>query len=151
MIAAMSVMTRQVELADAEAIAALDSRYAARRGVAAIAERAVVSYYSRSGHAFVRDADGDVLGFVLAHAVWDGGRPVVRLSRLVAEGDAPQVLRGLLDAFVKSAYDAGAYDLVAELPVGDEAGLAALREVSFAPREVVQLERTLGTRGAGAT
>jgi hypothetical protein len=151
MMRVMSVMTRAIELADVDAVTELDGGYAERRGVPPMVERAVVSFYARSGHSFVRDTDGLVDGFVLAHAVWDGARPTVRLARLVARDDASETLRGLLDAFVKSAYDAGVYDLVAELPSGDEAGRAALRDGTFSPRDVASFERVLGSRGAGSS
>ncbi|MBA2667346.1 MAG: DUF1999 family protein [Trueperaceae bacterium] len=142
----MSTMTRLVETGDHALLVALDAAYALRRSAPTMVERAVLAFYARSGHAFVRDGDGVVCGFALAHAVWDGGRPAIRLARLVAHDDAPGVLRALVEAVVKSAYDAAVYDLVAEVPTDDEAALAALTAVSFAPRPVVHLERVLGSR-----
>ncbi len=142
----MSTMTRPVESRDLAALQSIDASYASRLGLPPLIERAVLAFYARSGHAFVRDRDGELLGFVLAHAVWDGGRPTVRLARLAAADDAPDVLRGLLEAVVKSAYDAGVYDVVADAPADDAAAAAALRGASFEPRPMVRFERVLGSR-----
>jgi hypothetical protein len=142
----MPTMTRAVESRDLAALQEIDAPYAARYAIPPLIERAVLAFYARSGHAFVRDRDGDLLGFAFAHAVWDGGRPTVRLTRLAAAGDDPEVLRGLLEAVVKSAYDAAVYDIVAEAPAGDDAAAAALRSADFSARPVTRFERVLGSR-----
>jgi len=144
----MPAMVRPPVVADLEALAALDAQYARRHGVATQVDRSSLAFYGRSGHAFVREDASGPLGFALAHAVWDGGRPVVRLSRLVAVADDPAVLAALLEAVVKSAYDAGVYDLAADVPAGDAGAQAALRGAAFEPRPVVRFERVLGSRGA---
>jgi hypothetical protein len=150
MIRDMSVFTRPLEGADLDAVAAIDARYATRLGLAPLVDRATVAFYARSGHAFVRDEGEGAVGFVFAHAVWDGGRPVVRLSRVAAADDDAAILAGLLEALVQSPYDAGVYDLVAEVPTQDVAAQAALRGAAFVPRPVVRMERVLGSRaGAG--
>jgi hypothetical protein len=142
----MPTLTRPVESGDLAALQGLDVAYAEQMGVPTLVDRAVLAFYARGGHAFVRDEEGVLTGYVFAHAAWDGGRPTVRLARLVAHGAAPHVLRGLLAALVKSAYDAAVYDLVADVPAGDEAAASALRSTSFERRPVIRFERVLGSR-----
>jgi hypothetical protein len=136
---------RALQPGDLPALAPIDDAFVARVGVAAMAERAVLTYYARSGHAFVRERAGEVTGFVLAHAVWDGAHPVVRVARVAARDDDPETVVALIDGVVKSAYDAGVYRLVAEVPEIDRVTQEALRGVSFAPSPTLRFERRLGS------
>lgn len=138
---------RPVDVADLVALQALDEAYAARHGLAGGVDAASLRHYARSGHAFVASRAEVAVGVVLAHAVWDGGRAVVRASRLVAAGDDADVLVRLVEALVKSAYDAAVYDLVVEVPEGDARGRAALEAGAFLERPVRRFERVLGSRG----
>ena len=146
-----SIVLRPLEIDDLDALRALDGAYAERYGVEPVVDMASVRHHARSGHAFVacRDDDPAPCAMVLAQAVWDGSRPVVRASRLVALDDDPLLLERLLGALVKSAYDAAVYDLVAEVPEIDAAGQASLNASGFGARAVLRFERVLGSRAAG--
>ena len=73
---------------------------------------AALKFYERSEHSFVADAGADVQGFILAQSVWQGDKPIV-LVRTVAvrPGAGEAVVRGLLHATVKSAYDTAVYEV----------------------------------------
>jgi hypothetical protein len=147
----MPTMTRPVDGDDLAALQEIDASYAARRGVPPLIDRAVLTFYARSGHAFVRDRDGVLAGFAFGHAAWDGGRPTLRLTRVAAVDDDAEALRALLEAIVKSAYDAAVYDIVADAPADDAAAAAALRAAAFEARPVVRFERVLGSRAGQRT
>ena len=143
------VVLRPVEVIDLDALRALEAAYAARTGVATSIDRAGLHHVARSGHAFVATRAAEVCGMVLAHAIWDGSRPVVSATRLVAAGDDPWVLARLLEALVKSAYDAAVYDVVVDLPETDAAGRAAVEAGGFAEQPLRRYGRVLGSRAAG--
>lgn len=133
---------------DTEILEAIDGAYAARLGTEVTASRGSASYHARTGHSFVAERAGEPQGFILASAIWTGGRPTVRMERLaLAEEADASVGRALLAALVKSAYDAGVYDLLAELPDNDAAGEAALLATDFRTAPTVLFRRTLGSRG----
>ena len=140
-------MLRPVTVEDLETLAELDGAYAGEHGAPAVVSAGSVAFYARAGHAFVAERADAVVGGALAHADWDGRRPTVRLVRLMG---APGARAALLEAVVKSAYDAGVVDLVAEVPVADEA-LAALLADAWRERPVRRFERVLGSRAAGET
>jgi hypothetical protein len=144
MITVVPAITRPVEEGDLDDLRRLEADHARRLGIAPIVDRAVLAYYCRSGHAFVHQTADGTRGFVLAHAVWDGARPVLRIGRMVGDDD---VLSALLEAVVRSAYDAAVYDLVAEAHERDESAQAALALRAFDPAPVLRYERTLGSRG----
>lgn len=114
---------RQLTEPDFEVLQALD--LAAQRRLApdydALPERerssrlstshAALKFYERSEHSFVAD-DDEVRGFVLAQSVWQGDRPVVLVRTVcMAEGAGDDIVRGLLRAVVKSAYDSAVYEV----------------------------------------
>lgn len=145
----MNAALRPVDVDDLDALAPLDAAYAASHGLAAAVTRASLAFYARSGHSFAVGPAPAPRGFVLAHAVWDGARPIVTVARLVAvDGDAA-VLRALLEAVVKSAYDAAVYDLAIDVPTDDAAVRAAL-DVPWRERPLRRFERVLGARAASA-
>lgn len=144
----MSVPLRPLDVDDLDTLVPLDAAYADRHGVAAAVSRASLAYYARAGHAFVAGAPA-ARGFVLAHAVWDGARATVQVARLVAPDD-DAVRRALVEAVVKSAYDAAVYDLSVDLPAADAAGVAALAG-AWAERPVRRFERALGSRSPRIT
>jgi hypothetical protein len=73
----------------------------------------------------------------------------VSVARVVAAGDEASVLHALVEAVVKSAYDAAVYDLAIELPAADGAARAAL-EAPWRERPVRRFERILGARASTA-
>ena len=139
---------RAVDSDDSLILEQLDVAYSGRLGIEPTAVAGSASFHARTGHSFIAELAGQPQGFVLASAIWTGGRPLVRMERLVtaAAGDQPALL-ALLAALVKSAYDAGVYDLLAEVPAADSAGRAALAGSSFSPADAVLYGRTLGSRG----
>jgi hypothetical protein len=142
----MTVALRPVDVDDLDALAPMDAAYAADHAVAPVVGRPALAFYARSGHAFVAGPVAAPAGFVLAHAIWDGARPTVAVARLVATPDADgAVHRALVEAVVKSAYDAAVYDLTVDLPASDAAGAAAFGE-PWRERAVRRFERVLGAR-----
>lgn len=133
---------------DTEVLLAIDGSYAAAYGLEVTASRGSASFHARTGHSFVAESAGAARGFALAHAIWTGGRPTVRLERLAVLEPADGAARlALLDAVVKSAYDAGVYDLLADLPRADEPGAQALAANGFEVRPVTSYGLVLGSRG----
>lgn len=146
---AMSAALRPVDVDDLDAFAPLDAAYASTYGLASAVTRASLAFYARSGHSFAAGPVAAPRGFVLAHAVWDGARPTVTVARVVAMDDDAVVLRALVEAVVKSAYDAAVYDLVIDLPADDGAARTAL-DAPWRERPVRRFERVLGARAASA-
>src|SRR5688572_6398387 len=134
----MAQRVTPVDISDCEALSTADRAYSSTLGVEPIIDRASVHFYQRSGHSFAArgcpdDTGGSahgagtsgagtsgglvrLAGFVLAHASWSGGRPVVRVERLVTVPGCEAASAALVAAVVKSAYDAGVYDIVAAVP-----------------------------------
>lgn len=146
----MAIHARPLDADDADALIAIDRAYAGANGLEPSVTIANIRFFCRSGHAFSAvDDDGELRGFVLGHAVFDGERPTVRTARVASAPPGDEAaLRALLRALTKSAYDAGVYDLQIDVPSADLAGSAALALESFVPRDVVAYGRTLGSRGA---
>lgn len=140
----VSPIVRPLNTDDVDALRPLDRNYARRTGCEELVDASSLSFYARSGHAFVLEMSGEIRGFLLGQAVWDGRRPNLLVRRMVASEGAERV--ALLEAVTKSAFDAGVYDLLVELPDGDSAGLAALNSCDYYPRRSRLFERVLGTR-----
>lgn len=138
---------RLLTIEDFEALQSLDEAYASAHGVASVVSRASVQFYARSGHSFVAGTTAEPRGFLLAHAIWTGGRPVIRAERVASSAESAPVRFALLQALLKSAYDAGVYDLLIEQPLVDEPGAVTLRENGFEEAGVRLYSRVLGSRG----
>lgn len=145
----MVTHARPLDIDDAEPLAAIDRVYARAHGLEPRASEASLRFFARGGHAFVAEGGSGVLGFVLAQPVFDGERPTLWATRLasVPPGDEG-VLRALLKALTKSAYDAGIYDVRVELPRADAAGAAALAAEDYGPAPAAVYLRHLGSRAA---
>lgn len=70
------------------------------------------------------------MGFALAQAVWQGEATTVLVTRI--EGRSVEALRGLLRAVVKSAYDAGVYEVALHLDPERKELEEALKAEGFA-------------------
>src|SRR5690625_7286156 len=93
---------------DTELLERIDQAYAGSFGLEVTASRGSTSFHARTGHSFVAELDGHPVGFVLATALWSGGRPHVRLGQLATVGAAEGVARtALLEGMNKSAYVEG--------------------------------------------
>ncbi|GAB5602745.1 DUF1999 family protein [Thermus sp. FJN-A] len=104
-----------------------------------------VRFFARTGHSFLAEEGESPLGFALAQAVWQGEATTVLLTRI--EGKDQKVLEGLLAAVVKSAYDAGVYEVALHLDPGRKALAEALLAQGFAVGPLVLAVRVLGSRG----
>lgn len=145
------VRVRPIDVDDLAALEPIDVAAAARAGREPTVTRGSLSFYARSGHAFVAEDARGARGFALAQAVWDGRRPTVRLQTLAVADDGDRETRsGLLEAVTKSAYDAAVYDLVAALPEADAEAHRLLADEGWRPEPVRAFRRTLGSRGADA-
>lgn len=153
----MAIRVRPTSEADAEALGTIDAAYAARHGLERAVSVGALRFFGRTEHSFTAElveapnAAPRPIGFVLAQAIWSGERPLVLVTRLAAdEGATNGGASALLKALVKSAYDAGVYDLLARVPADDTATAEALRGESFAADEQSSFVRVLGSRGSAA-
>ena len=108
------------------------------------ASLAALRHFARSGHSFVAETrQGEVRGFVLAQAIWQGDWATVLVSRILATDEA--TYEALLRALVKSAHDAGAYEVA--LFVRKESGAArAAVSVEFQVGPLALARKRLGRR-----
>ena len=137
---------------DEETLGPLDSSYAAQYGLQPVVTKSSVSFYVRSGHAFVAVRGGEVVGFVFAQAVWNGTRPTVYVNRLAVADAADtdidtEAREALLEAVTKSAYDAAVYDLQVQVPEADGGAAGALAAKSYTLTSERLYARVLGSRG----
>lgn len=142
------VRVRPLDVDDGEAIADLDAAYAGRTGQESVATRGALSFYARTGHAFVAEDASGARGFALAQAVWDGTQPTVRLQTLATDEGDGEARAALLEAVTKSAYDAAVYDLVVRAPHADSGLAELLAHEGWRTEQASLLRRTLGSRGA---
>lgn len=156
----MNIRIRPLVAGDLERLAGLDDAYSARHGLERAVNLAALRFFERSGHSFVAEVDdgvadsaptdtaagAELAGFLLAQAVWTGERPTVHAHRLVARAEGTS--DALAKALVKSAYDAGVYDLVFRTPRADDALRTALLGEGYLADDHVTLTLVLGTRGA---
>ncbi|AEB11802.1 Protein of unknown function DUF1999 [Marinithermus hydrothermalis DSM 14884] len=109
------------------------------------AHPAALRFFMRTGHSFVASTRDAVHGFALAQAVWQGDRPTVFVTRILAADGA--AYEGLLRAVVKSAYDAGVYEVAMHIDPEHEALVAAAQAAGFTLGPLVLATRVLGSRG----
>ena len=137
---------------DQDLLGPLDTAYAREFGLEPVLTKSSVSFYVRTGHAFVAVRGGQAAGFVLAQAVWNGTRPTVYVNRLSVpkteniEADT-EARAALLEAVTKSAYDAAVYDLQVQVPDADDGAALALAAKDYALRPEHLYGRVLGSRG----
>ncbi|MDM7324878.1 MAG: DUF1999 family protein, partial [Thermus sp.] len=105
-----------------------------------------VRFFARTGHSFLAEEGETPMGFALAQAVWQGEATTVLISRIEGKGQA--ALEGLLAAVVKSAYDAGVYQVALHLDPSREELRGALEAQGFHIGPLVLAVRLLGSRGA---
>jgi hypothetical protein len=133
---------------DQDALTGIDAAYAAAFGLEPLISKSSVSFYVRTGHAFVAVRGAAPVGFVFAQAVWNGTRPTVYAARLAVADPADEGAReALLEALTKSAYDAAVYDLQVQVPEADGEASRALSAKRYAPLAERLYNRRLGSRG----
>ena len=141
---------RTLEIEDLDVLKAIDEFYAQNFGLEPLISPGSLNFYLRSGHSFASLQDDEVMGFVLAHAVWNGYRPVVQVVRLaVRELVDLKTREVLLEALIKSAYDAAVYDLMVLQPATDALGTEILQKKAYREKPLLVFERLLGSRGQG--
>ncbi|WP_114313744.1 DUF1999 family protein [Thermus caldifontis] len=102
-------------------------------------------FFARTGHSFLAEEGEEPMGFALAQALWQGEATTVLISRI--EGEDQATLEGLLAAVVKSAYDAGVYQVALHLDPKREDLQAALGAQGFSIGPLILAVRVLGSRG----
>ena len=103
-------------------------------------------FFARSGHSFVAANELGIQGFVLAQAIWQGDRATVLVTRIASNDNA--TYKGLLNALIKSAYDANAYEVALLVAQKDRGDLyLAAKNSGFASSGLELLVRILGSRG----
>ncbi|AFV76314.1 Protein of unknown function (DUF1999) [Thermus oshimai JL-2] len=107
--------------------------------------RGAVRHFARTGHSFLAEEGEEPLGFALAQALWQGEATTVLVTRI--EGQNARVLEDLLGAVVKSAYDAGVYEVALHLDPKREDLKEALLAQGFTVGPLVLAVRLLGSRG----
>lgn len=148
----MALESRPLDTIDLESLRALDRIHTRRFGVEPLISAASLGYYRRSGHAFVAERDGTAVGFILGRALWDGQQAAVSAARVaVAEPGDVAVLTTLVDAFTKSAYDAGVYRLELRLDDDDATAIDAGLARGYRRAAHTILSRRLGSREAKET
>ncbi len=108
------------------------------------ASLAALRHFARSGHSFLAETrQGEARGFVLAQAVWQGAWATVLVSRILAADET--AYEALLRALVKSAHDAGIYEVA--LFVREATPLAqAAASMEFQVGPLVLARKRLGKR-----
>ncbi|MER3445102.1 MAG: DUF1999 domain-containing protein [Meiothermus sp.] len=106
---------------------------------------AALRFFARSGHSFVAQDGPRVVGVVLAQAVWQGDQVTVLITRLLSSSD--EATRALLGAVVKSAYDAGVYEVAMHVDPANEPLSRALEDYGFRLGPLLLGVRVLGSRG----
>lgn len=144
----MSIVARIPREDDLEALLALDAAYSERHGLESAVSMGALRFFARTEHSFVaerRERGGvNTVGFAFAQAIWTGDRPRLLIERIVGNGAAGGAL---LAALIKSAYDAGVYDLAITAPNSDEPLAHALTDEGFLTGQGRWFVRVLGSRG----
>ena len=85
-----------------------------------------LTFHARTDHSFVLEGqDGKLKGVTLAQSVWNGVEPELRVAGIWVASEKMEDTAILLDAVVKSAYDAAVYRLRFEMHE-DRTDLASL-------------------------
>ena len=142
------IPTRLITVDDLELLQLVDKAYCDRFGQEPMVNLRSLNFYSRSGHSFASLDAGRYSGFVFAHAIWNGTKAVVQVSR-IATLDDEAVAKALIEAVLKSAYDAAVYDLQVIQPKTDTSGLEAFVDKDFVVSQTTLLTRKLGSKQFG--
>jgi len=145
----MKILTRLITVDDLEALKLLDKAYYDSYGLEPMVNLRSLNFYSRSGHSFASLDSDRFSGFVFAHAIWNGTKAVLQVSRMALIEDNEAVAKALIEAIVKSAYDAAVYDLQVIQPNNDIKGLKAFVDNGFLVNETSLLTRKLGSKQFG--
>ena len=140
---------KPLQLNDAEQLRPIDEAYARYFKVETRLTRGSLSFYVRTGHAFVAVRKSEMVGFVLAQAVWNGTRPTLLVDYMPVAKMQDLVARlAMLEAVTKSAYDAAVYDIQVQIFTKDTVAIQSLIEKQYDEKELRIYERILGSRSA---
>lgn len=139
------IAARYLRIEDLEGLKLVDQAYYDSYGLEPIVNLRSLNFYSRSGHSFASLDSDRYSGFVFAHAIWNGAKAVMQVSRLAVIENDEAVAAALIEAVLKSAYDAAVYDLQVMQPNIDELGLKAFMAKDFVLNETSLLSRKLGS------
>lgn len=140
------ILAKYLSIEDLDGLKLIDKDYSDKYGLEPVVSQRSLNFYSRSGHSFASLDSSRYSGFIFAHAIWNGAKAVMQVSRLVVEENNTVVAKALIEAVVKSAYDAAVYDLQVIQPNKDDLGLNAFLEKEFQIDEMTFLTRRLGSR-----
>ncbi|MEM6428179.1 MAG: DUF1999 family protein [Deinococcota bacterium] len=147
----MACFARALSQEGEAALLAIDQAHVSQFGGEVLVQRSSLSFFERTGHAFTAFNDDQVVGFVVAQAIFNGTRPTVFVSRLAVHYEdtevADQALELLVETVTKSAYDAAVYDLLWHVPARDEKLQRVLAKNQYDKCETYVYERVLGSRG----
>ncbi len=145
---AKAALIRPLNQDDFEVLEQIDQVYAERFELEPVLSLGSLNFYARTGHAFASLVEETMTGFVLAQSVWNGFRPVLQLNRLaLMDANDSSSRNALIEALIKSSYDAAVYDIQLLLPSQDEDMVMIALEKQFHRVSITVLERTLGSRG----
>lgn len=133
---------REIQAFDFEALSRLEKKLQTKPQ-----SKAGLEFFSRSPHSFLAHFAGEIHGFVLAQAVWQGDQTLVLVSHLLA--DSEEAYRGLVGKVVQSAYNLGASGVAIHADARQAAVMEALKEhaFSFAPQVLAVRELGRGEKG----
>ncbi len=144
-----STFARPLQLDDAEQLKPIDEAYAQYFRAEAKLTKGSLNFYVRTGHAFVAMRKSEIVGFVLAQAVWSGIRPTLLVGYMpVAKMQDLAARLAMLEAVTKSAYDAAVYDIQVQIFTKDTVAIQSLIEKQYDEKELRIYERILGSRSA---
>jgi len=138
---------RPLTVEDGELLQEIDQQEAQRYGLEPALTRGSLSFFARTGHAFMAVRGDRPCGFVLAQAVWNGTRPTVVATRLAVLNDDDEARAALVAALTKSAYDAAVYDLQVQLSRLDGRTAQVLISQQYRDLPLSLYGRVLGSRG----
>lgn len=140
------MICRDIQESDFEALGALERQLLGQQPTHRYrCTPAALRFFSRSGHSFVAVEADEIMGVALAQAVWQGDQVTVLITRLLSRSD--EATRALLGAVVKSAYDAGVYEVAMHVDPNNPAMRQALQDHGFQLGPLVLGVRVLGSRG----
>lgn len=107
-----------------------------------------LSFHARTDHSFVLEGFDDQLkGVALAQSVWNGVEPELRVGGIWVDSENVEDTSILLDAVVKSAYDAAVYRLRFDTQEGDLHIVSVLERTGWSREPIVVFTAQLGSDG----
>jgi hypothetical protein len=107
-----------------------------------------LTFHARTDHAFVlEDPHSNLLGVTLAQSIWNGIEPELRIGGIWVADGADDGLAVLLDAVVKSAYDAAVYRLRFDADPAQDAVKMLLEATGWTQQPVTVYAARLGSDG----